>query len=133
MPPPSIPFVRGVAALTRIGHGAAFPSAAALGGHCQTAFHAMAEWSPRAGVQNPTLRLGFLSWLYLLAGLIWLFRASGRGRCGWEPTTVILVACLPPVWWCVEFFFHPQDLVAMGFVFAAMACALAANGSEPGS
>ena len=77
-----------------------------------------------AGVKNATLRLGFLSWIYLLVGLIWLLRASGRGRCGWEPTTAILVACLPPVWWCIEFFFHPQDLVAMGFALAAMACAL---------
>ena len=114
----------GVAAITQIGHGTAFPSAAALGGHCQAAVHALNKWSLMAGVKDATLRLGFLSWLYLLVGLIWLLRASGRGRCGWEPTTAILVACLPPVWWCLEFFFHPQDLVAMGFALAAMACAL---------
>ena len=35
----------------------------------------------------------------------------------------IVVACLPPVWWCLQLVFHPQDLLAMGFVFAAMACA----------
>ena len=114
----------GVVAVTQIGHGTAFPSAAALGDHCQTAVHAMTKWSLMAGVKDATLRLGFLSWLYLLVGLIWFLRASGRGRCGWEPTTAILVACLPPVWWSIEFFFHPQDLVAMGFALAAMACAL---------
>ena len=84
----------------------------------------MTKWSLRAGAQSPTLRLGYLSWLPLVVGVIWLLRASGRGRCGWEPTAVILVACLPPVWWCIEFFFHPQDLVALGLALAAMGCVL---------
>ena len=51
--------------------------------------------------------------------------ASGRGRGsrGWEPATLVVVACLLPVWMCVQSFFHPQDLLAMGLALCAMACA----------
>ena len=56
-------------------------------------------------------------------GLVSLLRACGRGRCGWEPATVVVVAVLPPVWFCIQNTFHPQDLFAMGFALAAMACA----------
>jgi len=59
-----------------------------------------------------------------MAGIIAWLRASGRGRCGWEPLTLIVVACLLPVWMCVQSYFHPQDLLALGLAFAAMACAL---------
>ena len=52
-----------------------------------------------------------------------LLRASGRGRRGWEPATLLLLACLPPVWMCLENFFHPQDLLAMGLALGAVACA----------
>ncbi len=59
-----------------------------------------------------------------MAGMILLLRATGRGRTGWEPTGVVLVALLPPVWFCVEMYAHPQDVVAMGFALTVMACAL---------
>jgi hypothetical protein len=70
-----------------------------------------------------TIRIGYLSGLALMAGIVSLLRTSGRGRCGWEPATLVIVACLPPVWLCLENFFHPQDLLAMGFALGAMACA----------
>jgi hypothetical protein len=113
----------GIAATTRIGHTVPFPDAAALGSSCTTALGAFNAWSLRAHVEPATLRIGFVGWLILLVGVIALLRASGRGRRGWEPATALVVACLPPVWMCVENYFHPQDLVAFGFALAAMACA----------
>ncbi len=111
-----------IAAITSIGHAVPFPSRAALGPHCDTMYAAVGRWWAPAGALVPTLRIAYTSWLFLTAGLIAWLRSSGRGKCGWEPATLVVVACLPPVWTCVVKFFHPQDLVAMGFVLAAMAC-----------
>ena len=113
----------GVAALTRIGHAVPYPHGTALGAHCNTAVLAAARWSLDSGAVLETLRIGYLSWLFLMAGLIAWIRASGRGRCWWEPTTLLVAAVLPTVWMCIESTFHPQDLIAMGLALAAAACA----------
>ena len=113
----------GIAAMTRIGHTVAFPSAASLGPNCDKGFVVMTRWSGHTGALVPTTWIGCVGWLALMFGVVAWLRASGRGRCGWEPATLIVVACLPPVWMCVQSYFHPQDLVAMGFALCAMACA----------
>jgi len=114
----------GVGFVARFGHGVPFPSGSTLGHNCSKAVVAMIHWSLRAGTVWPTLWTGCVVWLFLMVGLILLLRAAGRGRCGWEPTALVVVACLPPVWFCIEMYAHPQDLVAMGFALAALACAL---------
>ncbi len=113
----------GIAAITRIGHSVAFPSAATLGHDCNKAFLAMNQWSIHAGAVGPTTWIGCVGWLALMVGVIAWLRASGRGRCGWEPATLVLIACLLPVWMCVQNTFHPQDLLAIGLALCAMACA----------
>ncbi len=65
-----------------------------------------------------------MAWLALMAGVVVWLRAAGRGRTGWEPLTLVIVACLLPVWMCVQSYFHPQDLLAMGLGLSAMACGL---------
>ena len=121
---PVYPVVSGfVAALAGIGHTVPFPPQAAMGPHCETAVAAVHRWALEAGALEPTLWVAFTGWLVLAGGVVAWLRASGRGRCRWEPATVIVVACLPPVWICISFYFHPQDLFAMGFALAAMACA----------
>ncbi len=95
---PLYPMVSGLFAwLFRIGHGVPFPSSAALGAHCSTATEAIAKWASRSDALSATILLGFLGWLVLLAGVVALLRATGSGRCGWEVTAVVLLACLPPV------------------------------------
>ena len=113
----------GVAAITHIGHSVAFPSAATLGPGCDDAFVAMQRWSVHAGAVSPTTWIGCVGWIALMAGVVAWLRASGRGRCGWEPATLVVLACLPSVWNCVQLAFHPQDLLATGLALAAMACA----------
>ena len=110
-------------AITRIGHNVPFPSQAALGPHCSTASAAMYKWSVRSGSALNSIRLGYLSWLFLMAGVIAMLRASGRGRCGWEPMALVLMACVPAVWMPLVTFFHPQDIVAMGLALCGLACA----------
>jgi hypothetical protein len=112
----------GVAALTRIGHGVPFPSQTALGPHCSTALVAMFKWSVKSGAAKSTVHIAYLSWLVLMGGVVALLRASGRGRCGWEPATLVL-ACVPSVFMPVVEFFHPQDLVALGLALGGLACA----------
>jgi hypothetical protein len=114
----------GIGFVTRVGSSASFPSGSALGHNCTKAVVAMVHWSQRGGAVWPTVRTGYVVWLFLMVGMIMLLRAAGRGRSGWEPTALVIVACLPPVWFCVEMYAHPQDVAAMGFALAAMACAL---------
>jgi hypothetical protein len=113
----------GIAAMERIGHGVPFPSRGAMGPDCHRAFLAINTWSLRANAQNATIRIGYLSWFVLMAGVVAALRSIGRGRCGWEPATLVIVAVLPPVWLCVEGTFHPEDLVAMGLALVAVALA----------
>ncbi len=130
---PVYPFVSGVvAALAGIGRSVPFPTQSAMGHGCGTAVAAIHHWALSAGALEPTLWIGFTGWLILMAGVVAWLRASGRGRCGWEPATLIVLACLPLVWICVSPYFHPQDLVALGIVLAAMACALRSRWAAAG-
>jgi hypothetical protein len=122
---PVYPLIAGAAGfVTRVGSSASFPTGSALGHNCDKAVVGMVQWSERAGAVFPTLRIGYVAWLFLMVGVIMLLRSAGRGRTGWEPTGVVIVACLPPLWYCIEMYAHPQDVVAMAFGLAAMACAL---------
>jgi hypothetical protein len=105
-----------------IGGGVAFPSAAQLGPHCGNAFSAVSLWSSRSLAINGSLRVGYLAWIAMLIGVVALLRVCGRGRCGWEMAAVVAVAVAPPVFMCVQEDFHPEDLLCMGLVLAAIAC-----------
>ena len=113
----------GITAIARIGHSVAFPAGSALGAHCAKAATAYGQWAHHSNAQNETLRIGFITWFVLMAGVIALLRTSGRGRCGWEPTALVALACLPPLWMPIGIFDHPQDILAMGLGICAMACA----------
>ncbi len=122
---PMYPLVSGaVAALGDIGASVPFPTRTAMGADCQHADAAIRSWATRSGATQPTLWIALVGWLALMAGVVAFVRASGRGRRWWEPATVCALACLPPVWISVRYYFHPQDLMALGFSLAALACAL---------
>ena len=122
--PPVWPLISGAfAALLRIGHSVPFPSQSALGPHCSTAMLAMYGWSVKSSAALTTVRLGYLSWFVFMAGVVALLRASGRGRCRWEPAALVLMACVPPLLATMLDYFHPQDLVAMGLMLGGLACA----------
>jgi hypothetical protein len=65
----------------------------------------------RSDAYSATVQLGFLGWLVLLAGVVALLRATGRGRCGREVTAVMLLGCLPPILFDLQEYFHPEDLM----------------------
>ena len=121
--PPLYPLISGAfAALTHIGHGVTFPSRAALGAGCAQEVGVMARWAQRSGATLPSIRLGYVSWIALLAGFVSFLRASGRGRCGWEPTGLVVLAVAPPVIMSIQDIFHPEDLLAMGLALGSLAC-----------
>jgi hypothetical protein len=113
----------GLAALFRVGHGVPFPNQAALGQSCLHWLAPMTRWADRTDALTVTLRFGYLGWIALASGIIAVMRSSGRGRNGWEPAVLTAVACTPPVATCLEYFFHPQDLLAMGLILLSVSCA----------
>ncbi|MGD0055886.1 MAG: hypothetical protein ABSC34_10690, partial [Acidimicrobiales bacterium] len=114
-------FSTAMVALFRLGHGVPFPTQAQLGSHCVTATAAMNKWALLAHVWSPTLRIGFVGWLALSIGVVVLLRSGGRGGTVWEPVTLLLLACAPPVAMCLFEFFHPQDLIALGLALGGVA------------
>ncbi len=122
---PFYPLLSGtLAAITRIGSSVPFPSQAHLGPHCSTAVSSMSAWYAHAHALTPTVNLGLVTWFALLAGLVAFLRASGRGRCRWEPVLLLLAACAPPVFMTVQRFAHPEDMLAMGLALGGLACVL---------
>ena len=116
---PLYPLLAGaVVALTGIGHSDIFPSQLALGPGCSTAMQHAHIYGSVA-----LLRIGFLGWVALLAGLVAVLRACGRGRCLWEPVTLLIVAVLPSVLMTLTEAFHPQDMLAMGLALGGLGCA----------
>ena len=85
----------GVTALAQIGHNVPFPTSAALGPHCSTALTAMTRWSTRSEALATTMKVGYLCWFPLMAGVVAVLRASGRGRSRWEPTVLLAVGLRP--------------------------------------
>lgn len=122
---PLYPILSGaLAALTRIGSSIPFPSQADLGPHCSAAVSSISKWYVHAGALTPTVNLGLFTWFALLAGLVAFLRASGRGRCRWEPVVLVFAACAPPIFMAVQRFAHPEDLLAMGLSLSGLACVL---------
>lgn len=120
---PFYPLFSGVVmAITRVTNFARFPTSSQLGPHCSTAIMAMFRWSAHSNAILSTVRLGYFSWIFVLIGTVALLRSIGRGRTNWEPLTLILLAVLTPVARCITQYFHPQDIVAIGFALGAVAC-----------
>jgi hypothetical protein len=113
----------GFAALLRIGDRVPFPTQIQLGPGCSKAVTTMIHWSLRSSALRPTLDIGYVGWMVLVAGTVFFLRASGRGRSGWESVALAVMACTPPVFMCLNQYFHPQDLIAMGLSLGAMASA----------
>lgn len=130
---PVYPLLSGaVAAVARVGGSTAFPVLPVKGHQCAAPYGLLSAWAIRSGATLPTRDIAFLGWLILMIGIIVWLRASGRGRTGWEPVTLLVVACLPPVWMCIDGFFHPQDLVALGLSLCAIACGKKDRWAEAG-
>lgn len=68
--------------------------------------------------------LGLLGWPWLLAGLLLVVRAAGRGPSRLDILGVCLLGCSLPVAAALIQDFHPEDLFAMGLILGSLAAAL---------
>lgn len=130
---PLYPLLTGaLTAILRIGHHVGFPSRTALGSHCSNAFVAMFRWSAAASSIVPTINLSYLVWPVLLTGTVIVLRSGGRGRRGWEPVTLLILAVSPPTVMCLVDFFHPQDVLALGLALIALGLTLRGRWEQSG-
>jgi hypothetical protein len=83
----------------------------------------MTDWAGQSNALAPTVRIGLVGWFVFMAGTIALLRALGRGRCGWEPFTLAIMACTPAIFMSFQNVFHPEELLAMGLILGGLACA----------
>jgi hypothetical protein len=117
---PLYPLLTGlVSFVARIGRSVRFPSAHVLGPGCAHGFNAIFHWSVRSSAILPTVRLGYVAWVFVLAGVVYLARSTNLRNTGWEVAAGFAVALVPPVVMCLTYYFHPQDLLAEGLILAA--------------
>lgn len=109
------------ARLLHLGGTTPFPSSESLGSNCSHAIVQVASWAQNANVLTTMLRFGLVAWSVLAGGVVAVMRACHKGNNAREAMTLIAVACSAPVVSCLEFSFHPEDLMAMGIVLFAVA------------
>lgn len=117
---PLYPLLSGaIAAVLRVGHLSPFPNDRMLGPNCSHGFTALYHWSTTSSAILPTVRLGYVTWLILLSGVVFTLRATRARNTGFEVLAGPIVALVPPVAMCLTYFFHPQDLLAEGLILFA--------------
>jgi len=114
----------GLAAVTGVGNAVPFPSSSAMGTDCAHASVAMYHWAHKSRALFATIGFGYFAWFAVLAGVVALLRAAGRGRTGWEVAGVVMVALTPALWATLINEYHPQDLLAVGLILCGLACAI---------
>ncbi len=114
----------GPLALMHLGRSVAFPAGAVLGAHCLNAAAAIVRWAAIAGVTSATLQLSYLAPVALALGVIVLVRTTPQRGTLWEPIAVAILFLSPPVVSAFLDYFHPQDLLALGLLLAAVGLGL---------
>ena len=108
--------------ISRVSFAAPFPGPSALGPHCATAIQAVNSWqSAHATALHQVLWVAAGVWLVVAFGVWRVIVVAGYGGTVRELFSLYVVALLPTAWMSLSSLFHPQDLMAAGFVFAAMA------------
>ena len=113
----------GLSALLRIGHTIPFPTSAELGSECGTSVSAISSWAIRSGAVHSTMLLGYVAPLALLLGMVSVFEGTLFRRTLWEVVALVTIALTPAMFLAFAFFFHPQDVLAMGILLGAIAAA----------
>lgn len=104
--------------ITRAGFSSSL-TASSLGSHCQYSFNAYVQWSSNPSAYYAALRTGIVAWFALCVSGVGLLRCSNlpRNRSVW--LLAITFAVTPPLIFCVQEYYHPQDVWALAMLFAA--------------
>jgi hypothetical protein len=110
------------AAMFRIGSAIPFPAASALSHSCPYASSMLFGWARRAGALEPTLWIGVAAWMALTIALFYYL--SDRGMMTRRRAISLVVAALgAPAYQALIIYFHPQDLLAIALIVAALGSA----------
>jgi hypothetical protein len=124
---PIYPLVAGVVQwITRAGFSSGYLSTSQIGSNCQ---HAYASYNSFSGVANvaayySALRAGIVAWFALTLGAISIVRTSPLRATRYTWLVPVAFALTPPVLFCVQEYYHPQDLWALGMAFVAVSLGL---------
>jgi len=122
--PPLYPLLAaGYATATDPGHGTPFPAVGARES-CSHASDELANWLAVTQADKQLVDAGLLVWPVLLAGFVGLLRAAKRGRTNLEVVGVCVLGLTPQVGYCLNVYFHPGEVLALGLGLAAIALAL---------
>ena len=111
----------GLSVLFRIGHAVPFPMRALSENSCATSVSSLLSWAARSGASHPTMLLGYVAPLALLLGAMSVLAVTSVRRTLWEMVALVTLALTPALFLAFAFYFHPQDVLAMGFVLGAVA------------
>jgi hypothetical protein len=108
--------------ILRIGAAVPFPATSTMGHGCSHAATVLANWAGRSGAREPTLWIGVATWIALVLVLCWYLSSDGpitRFR-----AIGLAVSTLgAPAYQALIIYFHPQDLLAVALIVAALGSA----------
>ncbi len=118
---PLYPLVAGaLSALLGLGARAAFPTSLAMGPHCGNALAAMHSWAGITRVTTPTVELGFLMWIVLIAGYLSTISLASYPLGRWELVGLGVVGLSFPLLDAMIHYFHPEDALGLGLILLAI-------------
>jgi hypothetical protein len=97
------------------GHAAAHAGTA----RCSEILATNLRWKHYGPSRETLVVIGAATWFVLAAGAIFALRASRRARTRWEALTLIGLAIAPPIFMCLSFEFHPEDLLCVGLLLVS--------------
>jgi hypothetical protein len=119
---PLYPLLSGtLLALLHTGHAIAFPQLSQFGAQCHNFVPVMYQWSMTSGLVGQTLHLGYVMWPVLCVGAVLFVRTTKFRNTFAEFGVLLLLALCSPVLMTLVEYFHPQDVLAMGLLLAALA------------
>ena len=122
---PLYPIFSGALAwVLRVGHSMAFPTTTQLGPHCSHADVAFFQWAWTSGSFIPTLRLSYFVWPVLAIAAVYLLSTAQRSRRNYEVLALFMLAVTPTIYMCLNYVFHPEDILALAIILLSTAFAL---------
>lgn len=113
-----------ISALLRIGHSVPFPTLTHSRGTCAGSIPLILNWASRSGATHPTMLIGYMAPFVLLLGALSIFAVTPIWGTPWEVIVLVALALTPAIYSSFIFYFHPQDLLAVGLLLVAVAAVL---------
>ena len=101
----------------RLGSTVPFPSHLSAD-HCLRAYDRVLTWASRVPLGNQELNVGLVAWPVLALGSLSVLRTTARSHTRWEWVLVWALALSPGAFFAYTDYYHPEDVLALGFFLA---------------